>query len=422
MSDYKYIILCPMDKEFNSICDTFKKYGCQEISSEDYSYRAKAFHFYKDLDLLIVKLGLGRTASCYNFGMILHDHPKSSFILAGVCGAISPNLRLGDVVMPKNIIVGDFKVETPNFFGIEAEDCNPLKEIFEEGPIYHNDYLLYYDYGRFDAIEADFISIDRFADEDMKQKLMELGNCKSKIVDMETASIYWLYKANRKTGTDFYPIRVVADVANSSISAIDDYNNGLEIALNKMSMTVFQFISQIVLNGEISNLSWVKDFPKKGINFLDIQSILSNPDLLRICAINMGLLFKDKFNKVVALDARGFIFGSIISTYFNVPLIMTRKKGKLPAETIKASYTKEYGADILEIEKDYLSQEDKILIVDDIAVTYGSINAVVSMLKKLNINNIYAVTLAHIETITDYQCTVINNSIYNNLRYFCKVL
>lgn len=412
MSDYKYIILCPMEKEFNSICDTFKKYGCQEISSEDYSYRAKAFHFYKDLDLLIVKLGLGRTTSCYNFGMILHDHPKSSFILAGVCGAISSNLCLGDVVMPRNIIVGDFKVETPNFFGIEAEDFKFRKALTKDGPVYYDDYFKSYD-EHFEVKRADFISIDRFADEDMKQKLMKLGNQKSKIVDMETASIYWLCKANQKSDTNFYPIRVVADVANSSISAIDDYNNGLEIALNKMSMTVFQFISQIVLNGEISNLSWVKDFPKKGINFLDIQSILANPELLRICAINMGLLFKGKFNKVVALDARGFIFGSIISTYFNVPLIMTRKKGKLPAETIKASYTKEYGADTLEIEKDYLSQEDKILIVDDIAVTYGSINAVVSMLKKLNINNIYAATLAHIKTDTDYECAVINDSIYN---------
>ena len=418
MSDYKYIILCPMEKEFNSICDTFKKYGCQEISSEDYFYRAKAFHFYKDLDLLVVKLGLGRTASCFNFGMILHDHPKSSFILAGVCGAISPDLRLGDVVMPKNIIVGDFKVETPNFFGIEAEDCKSLnckslKEIFEEGPIYFNDLPLDYDYDRFDAMEADFISIDRFADEDMKQKLMKLGDCKSKIVDMETASIYWLYKANRKPGTDFYSIRAVADVANPSISTITDYKNGLDMALDKMSMTVFQFISQIVLDEEILNLSWIKDFPKEGINFLDIQSILANPELLRICAINMGLLFKGKFNKVVALDARGFIFGSIISTYFNVPLIMARKKGKLPAETIEASYTKEYGTDTLEIEKGYLSQKDKILIVDDIAVTYGSIGAVVSILKKLNINDIYAATLAYIETDTDYECAVINDSIYN---------
>jgi len=419
MSDYKYIILCPMEKEFNSICDTFKKYGCQEISSEDYSYQAKAFHFYKDLDLLVVKLGLGRTVSCYNFGMILHDHPNSSFILAGVCGAISPNLRLGNVVMPKNIIVGDFKVETPNFFGIEAEDCKskildckPLKEIFEEGPIYHNDYPLYYDYDRFDAIEADFISIDRFADEDMKQKLMKLGDCKSKIVDMETASIYWLYKANRKPGTNFYPIRAVADVANPSINTITDYNNGLAMALDKMSMTVFQFISQIVLDGEISNLSWIKNFPKEGIDFLDIQSILANPELLRLCAINMGLLFKGKFNKVIALDARGFIFGSIISTYFNVPLVMARKKGKLPAETVEATYAKEYGTDTLEIEKEYLSKEDEILIVDDIAVTYGSINAVVSMLKNLGIFKYYAATLAYIETDTDYECAIINDSIY----------
>lgn len=406
MSDYKYIILCPMDKEFNSICDTFKKYGCQEISSEDYSYRAKAFHFYKDLDILVIKLGIGRTVSCYNFGMILHDHPKSSFILAGVCGAISPNLRLGDVVMPRNIIVGDFNVETQNFFGIEAEDLQLSKNCY-------NDSLLYDNEESFEIKLADFISIDRFADEDMKKKLMKLGDCRSKIVDMETASIYWLYKATQKFYTDFYPIRVVADVANSSISAIDDYNNGLEIALNKMSMTVFQFISQIVLSGEISNLSWVKDFPKEGIDFLDIQSILANPELLKICAINMGLLFKDKFNKVVALDARGFIFGSIISTYFNVPLIMARKKGKLPAKTIEASYTKEYGVDTLEIEKEYLNKEDKILIVDDIAVTYGSINAVVSILKKLNINDIYATTLAYIKTDTDYECAVINDSIYN---------
>ncbi len=123
------------------------------------------------------------------------------------------------------------------------------------------------------------------------------------------------------------------------------------------------------------------DFPKPGVDFKDMQSIISDPFLAKgtAKALNSllpkeGLLFA--FNKVLCLDARGFIFGTSISLFAGKPMIMARKPGKLPGDLIVQSFKKEYGAiEELTVQKGLIIPGDKVLIHDDLLATGGTTEA-----------------------------------------------
>jgi adenine phosphoribosyltransferase len=128
----------------------------------------------------------------------------------------------------------------------------------------------------------------------------------------------------------------------------------------------------------------VKDFPKQGIMFRDITTLLKNPQAMKFTGEKL-LEFTEglKINKVVGIESRGFIFGSILSDKLNAGFVPVRKPGKLPAEKEKATYQLEYGTDTLEIHKDAIQPGDKILIHDDLLATGGTMEAVCKMIEKL---------------------------------------
>ena len=128
----------------------------------------------------------------------------------------------------------------------------------------------------------------------------------------------------------------------------------------------------------------VQDFPKQGIVFRDLTTLLKNSVALKE-AINQlydsteGL----KIDKVVGIESRGFIFGAILAERLNVGFIPVRKPGKLPAETEKEFYDLEYGKDSIEIHKDAISPGDKVLIHDDLLATGGTAKAAINLVEKL---------------------------------------
>lgn len=128
----------------------------------------------------------------------------------------------------------------------------------------------------------------------------------------------------------------------------------------------------------------VKDFPKQGIMFRDITTLLKNPQAMKFTGEKL-LEFTEglKIDKVVGIESRGFIFGSILSDKLNAGFVPVRKPGKLPAEKEKATYQLEYGTDTLEIHKDAIQPGDKILIHDDLLATGGTMEAVCKMIEKL---------------------------------------
>ena len=133
----------------------------------------------------------------------------------------------------------------------------------------------------------------------------------------------------------------------------------------------------------LQSIRIIKDFPKKGIAFYDISTLLSNPkEFNKIVNKMASEVRKIKANTIVGIDSRGFIFASAVAYKLKMKLVMIRKKGKLPGETHLISYNLEYGSNHLEIQKDMIFKNDKVAIIDDIFATSGTMKASIKLVKK----------------------------------------
>ena len=127
------------------------------------------------------------------------------------------------------------------------------------------------------------------------------------------------------------------------------------------------------------------DFPKKGILFKDISPILQNPEAFeKVIETMANNPILKKADAIIAIDARGFIFGSAISFFLSKPMIMARKPGKLPGDLISESYDLEYGSNSLSLQKHVLDKFESFAIVDDLLATGGTAKCVLEILMKFN--------------------------------------
>jgi adenine phosphoribosyltransferase len=128
----------------------------------------------------------------------------------------------------------------------------------------------------------------------------------------------------------------------------------------------------------------IPDFPKKGIMFRDITTLLKSPEAMKLTLKELLCLTEGlKINKVVGIEARGFMFGAMIAERLNAGFVPVRKPGKLPAETLRETYALEYGSDSIEIHKDAISTGDNVLLHDDLLATGGTAKATVNLIEKL---------------------------------------
>jgi len=139
----------------------------------------------------------------------------------------------------------------------------------------------------------------------------------------------------------------------------------------------------LFMNNDLKSIRIIKDFPKKGISFYDISTILSNPKVFNRVVDKMSKeVIKLNANTIVGIDSRGFIFASAVAYKLKKKLVMIRKKGKLPGKTFITSYNLEYGYNKLEIQRDMIINSDKIAIIDDIFATSGTIRASMKLIEK----------------------------------------
>ncbi len=128
----------------------------------------------------------------------------------------------------------------------------------------------------------------------------------------------------------------------------------------------------------------IPDFPKKGILFRDITTLLNNKKKFhQVIDILAKRYSKKRIDAVVAVEARGFIFGGALAYKLGAAMVPVRKKGKLPHKTYSASYSLEYGEDTLEMHQDAFKPNSRILIVDDLLATGGTISAVCELVERL---------------------------------------
>ena len=128
----------------------------------------------------------------------------------------------------------------------------------------------------------------------------------------------------------------------------------------------------------------IEDFPKEGISFKDIATLLQDPKGIELCLENlMNLIDGEKIDKVVGIESRGFFFGTLLAQKLNAGFIPVRKPGKLPYKTISQSYDLEYGTDTLEIHIDAIKKGERVLIHDDVLATGGTAEAVCKLVESL---------------------------------------
>lgn len=140
----------------------------------------------------------------------------------------------------------------------------------------------------------------------------------------------------------------------------------------------------------LDNLRNVPDFPKPGIHFKDVSTLFKKPECVRVMLEELVRLYKDKgITKVVGIESRGFVIGAMLAEKLGAGFVMCRKPGKLPAETVKATYLKEYGFDTIEIHADAIEPGDVVLIHDDLLATGGSMQAAYDLVERFKPAHIY---------------------------------
>ena len=138
------------------------------------------------------------------------------------------------------------------------------------------------------------------------------------------------------------------------------------------------------------NLRSIPDFPVKGVNFRDVTTLFKNAECLRIMEDELYELYKDKgITKIVGIESRGFVMASALAVRLGAGVVLCRKPGKLPAETVQETYTKEYGTDTIEIHKDAIDQDDIVLLHDDLLATGGTMKAALDLVNKFKPKKTY---------------------------------
>lgn len=128
----------------------------------------------------------------------------------------------------------------------------------------------------------------------------------------------------------------------------------------------------------------VPDYPKPGIMFRDVTSLLENPQAFALVIDLLAKKYEGQgITKIVGTEARGFIFGAPLALALGVGFIPARKPGKLPRATISQDYTLEYGQDTLQIHQDALTSDDTVLIVDDLLATGGTVEATIKLIRQI---------------------------------------
>ena len=139
-----------------------------------------------------------------------------------------------------------------------------------------------------------------------------------------------------------------------------------------------------------SKIRDVYDFPKPGIIFRDLTTMFKDPRAMHIVGWDLAQLYRDKgVTKGVGIESRGFIGGAILAYEIGAGFVPARKPGKLPADTVSASFEKEYGTDTIEIHRDAITPDDVVVLHDDLLATGGTMAACYELVKSMNPRKIY---------------------------------
>lgn len=162
----------------------------------------------------------------------------------------------------------------------------------------------------------------------------------------------------------------------------------------------------------------VPDYPKPGILFYDITTLLKDADAFRKVIDLLTERYREKgINKVLGIDSRGFIFAPCVAYNLGAGFVPVRKKGKLPAETISADYNLEYGSNTIEIHKDALEPGDKVVIIDDLIATGGTAAAAGKLVSELGAELVEMAFMVELSALKGRDLLPAGTSVFSILKY-----
>ena len=177
-------------------------------------------------------------------------------------------------------------------------------------------------------------------------------------------------------------------------------------------------IEVITLETVKESIRNVPDFPNKGINFKDLTTTFKQADLLSFLVEEISKYYSDKkITHVAGIESRGFIIGAALANRLNAGFIPIRKPGKLPAEIYSKKYYLEYGEDSVEMHKDALSNNDIVLLHDDLLATGGTANAAIDLIKMTGVKNIFVNFIVELEFLNGRDKIGNEFDIYTLIKY-----
>ena len=352
--------------------------------------------------------GAGKTAACSAAADLVFNKHCDTIILWGLAGALSPELRVGDIVLGSRVAYRDYNIYpllgstgvgwvegfAENIFaeldpGLRASLKKHLTRLFPERRI----------------CEGTICSGDQFVSlkpGDKKNRVEE----ESDAVDMESAAVaHFCKNLNREIKVGV--VRVISD--NADHNAGIDFQSFLD-SFAEMNGKMFQLRDGLMADcpsdsdGLLAAIQDFQDFPVPGVLFKDIWGILRERNTLESACYNLY----DKFHlenpgktvtKIAGVESRGFIFGAALACMFGIPFVPLRKKGKLPGCVVSDTYKTEYSESTLEAQKTAFREDDQVLLVDDIIATGGSLLAARNVIRKCGAECSCCLALGQISTL-----------------------
>jgi len=353
-----------------------------------------------------VGYGAGKTAACSAAADLIFNKYCDTIIVWGLGGALSPDLRQGDIVVGSRVAYRDYNLYplcgstglgwvsgfAENVFaeldpGLRSALKKQLTGLFPghrvcEGTVCSGD---------------QFISL---APGDEKNRVEQ----ESDVVDMESAAVAhfcWNMKRGIKVGV----VRVISDSADHS--AAMDFSSFLT-SFAEMNGKLFQLRSALQKDDPSDKLLGAiqdfQDFPVPGVLFKDIWGVLRDRNTMESACHELYDRFhlenpEISVTKVAGVESRGFIFGAVLAVMLGVPFVPLRKKGKLPGHVIADTYKTEYSESTLEAQKTAFRPDDSVLLVDDIIATGGSLLAARNIIRKCGAQCVCCLALGQIRSL-----------------------
>jgi len=354
--------------------------------SEPVKTTASGFAFYDGKlagkDVVVVKCGAGKVNAATCTQLLIGRFGVSCIIFTGVAGALNPSLGIKDMVISRDSIQHDVDATG---LGFEKGEI-PYSKIRVIDASAELGKLAYSEARRLglNIIHGRMLSGDQFiTDHGASKRLRDEfhGDC----VDMESAAVAHVCKLNN---VPHLIIRSISDRADKSAS-VDFKAFCMDASKNSFSL-VRSILAKMDTKGPDrlarikSRIRTVPDWPKKGVMFRDITTVLKDKEAFNdVMELLVERYSRMDIDLVAGIESRGFITGSALANRLGVGFVPIRKAGKLPAKTVSMEYALEYGKDRIEMHEDSIAKGAKVLLVDDLIATGGTALAACELIRKL---------------------------------------